>query len=102
MEDIAIAGRRIAAEKTTTRISASIVRRDITSKTSIPQHHPQVLNGTSVNKGQQRGLVTDPYGQCEKKIKSPISGVVNRYKQLPDSEYRRCAPIHKKARTRNP
>lgn len=39
-------------------------------------HHSQVRNGTHIKKGQLLGLITDPYGQFEKKIKSPINGVV--------------------------
>ncbi len=39
-------------------------------------HHSQVRNGTEVKKGQLLGLITDPYGQFEKKINSPMDGVV--------------------------
>lgn len=39
-------------------------------------HHSFVRNGSRVAKNQLLGLITDPYGQFEKKIKSPIDGVV--------------------------
>lgn len=39
-------------------------------------HHSQVRNGARVEKGQVLGLITDPYGQFEKTIKSPMDGVV--------------------------
>lgn len=39
-------------------------------------HHSYVRNGSRVAKNQLLGLITDPYGQFEKKIKSPIDGVV--------------------------
>lgn len=39
-------------------------------------HHSKVRNGAIIEKGQVLGLITDPYGQFEKKIKAPIDGVV--------------------------
>lgn len=39
-------------------------------------HHSFVRNGSRIEKNQLLGLITDPYGQFEKKIKSPMDGVV--------------------------
>lgn len=39
-------------------------------------HHSKVRNGSKVEKGQVLGLITDPYGQFEHVIKSPMDGVV--------------------------
>jgi len=39
-------------------------------------HHSLVRNGSKVEKKQIIGLITDPYGQFEKPIKSPIDGYV--------------------------
>ncbi|UII27239.1 succinylglutamate desuccinylase/aspartoacylase family protein [Fulvivirga maritima] len=39
-------------------------------------HHADVRNGSKVEKNQIIGLITDPYGQFEKSIKSPINGYV--------------------------
>jgi predicted deacylase len=39
-------------------------------------HHANVRNGTRVNKGEVVGVITDPYGQFEKKIKAPVTGYV--------------------------
>ncbi|QSE99112.1 succinylglutamate desuccinylase/aspartoacylase family protein [Fulvivirga lutea] len=39
-------------------------------------HHSYVRNGSKVEKNQLLGVITDPYGQFEKKIKSPMDGVV--------------------------
>jgi len=39
-------------------------------------HHSLVRNGEKVDKNQLLGLITDPYGQFEKKIKSPMDGYV--------------------------
>ncbi|MTI19899.1 succinylglutamate desuccinylase/aspartoacylase family protein [Fulvivirga sp. RKSG066] len=39
-------------------------------------HHSLVRNGAKVEKKQLIGLITDPYGQFEKQIKSPMDGYV--------------------------
>jgi len=39
-------------------------------------YHSLVRNGEKVTKNQLLGLITDPYGQFEKKIKSPMNGYV--------------------------
>ncbi len=39
-------------------------------------HHAYVRNGSRVEQNQILGVITDPYGQFEKKIKSPMDGVV--------------------------
>jgi predicted deacylase len=39
-------------------------------------HYSHVRNGTRVEKNQVIGSITGPYGQFEKKIKSPVDGVV--------------------------
>lgn len=39
-------------------------------------HHANIRNGDKVRKGEIIGLITDPYGQFEKRIKSPVSGYV--------------------------
>lgn len=39
-------------------------------------HHSLVRNGTKVEKKQLLGLITDPYGQFEKAIKSPVDGYI--------------------------
>ncbi len=39
-------------------------------------HHAFIRNGSQVEKNQILGVITDPFGQFEKKIKAPISGVV--------------------------
>ncbi|UII23336.1 succinylglutamate desuccinylase/aspartoacylase family protein [Fulvivirga ligni] len=39
-------------------------------------HHADVRNGSRVEKNEVLGLITDPYGQFEKKIKSPVNGFV--------------------------
>lgn len=39
-------------------------------------HHSHVRNGDKVHKNQTLGLITDPYGQFEKVIKSPMDGYV--------------------------
>jgi len=39
-------------------------------------YHSLARNGEKVTKGQLLGLITDPYGQFEKKIKSPVNGYV--------------------------
>lgn len=39
-------------------------------------HHMLVRNGAKVEKKQLLGLITDPYGQFEKQIKSPSDGYV--------------------------
>ena len=39
-------------------------------------HHAHVRNGNKIEKNQNLGLITDPYGQFEKTIKSPVNGYV--------------------------
>ncbi|ELR69673.1 Putative deacylase [Fulvivirga imtechensis AK7] len=39
-------------------------------------HHAHVRNGNKIEKNQALGLITDPYGQFEKVIKSPVNGYV--------------------------
>lgn len=39
-------------------------------------HHSVVRNGGKVTKNQLLGYITDPYGQFEKKIKSPVTGYI--------------------------
>ena len=39
-------------------------------------HFSSVRNGSRVEKNQVIGLITGPYGQFEKKVKSPVDGVV--------------------------
>jgi predicted deacylase len=39
-------------------------------------HHASIRNGDHVNKGELLGLITDPYGQFEKRIKAPFNGYV--------------------------
>lgn len=39
-------------------------------------HHSYVRNGSRVEKNQLLGVITDPYGQFEKQIKSPITGII--------------------------
>ena len=39
-------------------------------------HHSFVRNGSKVEKNQLLGLITDPYGQFEKQIKSPVDGII--------------------------
>lgn len=39
-------------------------------------HHAHVRNGNKIERNQMLGLITDPYGQFEKVIKSPVNGYV--------------------------
>lgn len=39
-------------------------------------HHAHVRNGNKIERNQMLGLITDPYGQFEKVIKSPLNGYV--------------------------
>lgn len=39
-------------------------------------HHANIRNGSRVSKGEVLGLITDPYGQFEKKVRAPASGYV--------------------------
>lgn len=39
-------------------------------------HHASVRNGAHVTKGEVLGVITDPYGQFEKRVKSPVNGYV--------------------------
>lgn len=39
-------------------------------------HHAHVRNGNKIERNQNLGLITDPYGQFEKVIKSPVNGYV--------------------------
>ncbi len=39
-------------------------------------HHASIRNGDHVRKGDLLGLITDPYGQFEKRIKAPFNGYV--------------------------
>ncbi len=39
-------------------------------------HHASIRNGARVTKGEVLGVITDPYGQFEKRIKSPSTGYV--------------------------